>query len=529
MEIGKAIAKLRTDLGMSQEKFADIIGVARQTVQKWESDISAPDMENLASIAAQFGVSLDFLVLGRDKRAMEELHSVEKIQPQYDQITGWDSYSDRIMIDYHQSVDEGRDIEQYENLFRAVSMMPKGAPKEKMSDVLFELSVNAPMREGFAYNEPSELENIRALRPNRKIVLGTLPSDIENRIRGAWVGRICGCLLGKPVEGWRTNAIIPFLKETENYPLHRYLLTTDITEERKERFLAEYNLKLEGRAYADRYDAAPVDDDTNYTVMAMRVVEKYGRDFTAYDVSRMWLEAQVIRPYCTAERVAYRNFINGYIPPVSAVYKNPYREYIGAQIRGDYFGYINPGNPELAAEMAFRDASISHIKNGIYGEMFIAAMIAAAPACKTLRDVVCAGMEQIPETSRLYEALTEVLSWVDSGVSKKEAFEKIHALYDEHDGYDWCHTISNAMIVAICLLYDGGDYSKSICDAVEVGFDTDCNGATVGSVIGMFYGIGAIDSKWTDAIHGALDTTIEGKTRYAIDDLVTTTMSHLAK
>lgn len=161
--------------------------------------------------------------------------------------------------------------------------------------------------------------------------------------------------------------------------------------------------------------------------------------------------------------------------------------------------------------------------------MFVAAMIAAAPVCSDLKEVVKAGMAQIPKTSRLYEALSDVLEWYECGISEKKAFAKIHEQYDEHNGYDWCHTISNAMIVAVCLLYGDANYSRSICMAVEVGFDTDCNGATVGSVIGMFRGSGAIESQWTEPVHGALDTTIGGNTRYQIEDLVSTTMRHLKK
>ena len=262
-----------------------------------------------------------------------------------------------------------------------------------MADVIFDLVQNAGQREGYPYVEPSDLEGIRSLRKPYEFDENMPDRDaLKEKIHGAWLGRICGCLLGKTVEGIKTHELHPLLKETGNYPMYRYIRRAEITEE----MLEKYQYGLRGRCYADQVEFMPYDDDTNYMVLSQELVEKYGRDFTPYDVSRTWLALQPKDSYCTAERVAFCNFVKGYEPPASAVYKNPYREWIGAQIRGDYFGYINPGDPEMAAEMAFRDASISHIKNGIYGEMWAAAMIACAAVTDNIEDIILGGLAQLP-------------------------------------------------------------------------------------------------------------------------------------
>ena len=330
-------------------------------------------------------------------------------------------------------------------------------------------------------------------------------------------------MLGKPIEGIKTDELIPFLKETDNYPMHRYIYKSELSNE----ILSKYKFPFASSKYADEIDGMPTDDDTNYTVLAQELIEKYGKDFTPYDVSRVWLDYQPKSAYWTAERVAYCNFIKGYVPPESAIYKNPFREWIGAQIRADYFGYINPGNPELAAEMAWRDASISHTKNGIYGEMFVASMLAVAAETDNFEDIIKGGLAQIPYTSRLYEAVTEVLNGFKNGVSQKETFNNIHKKYDEYTGHGWCHTISNAMIVTAALLYGNGDYGKSICMAVETGFDTDCNGATVGSIIGMAKGIDNITEYWTKPINDTLHTSIFGVGTVKISDRVQLTLKHI--
>ena len=142
----------------------------------------------------------------------------------------------------------------------------------------------------------------------------------------------------------------------------------------------------EGTAYdrqnicwINNMDTYPVDDDMNYTVLSLRVLERSGSNFTSEDVAQSWLFGLPAFHTCTAERVAYRNLMHGILPPESGILANPFREWIGAQIRVDFYGYIAAGNPALAAQMACRDAVVAQTKNGVYAAMYIAALIASAP------------------------------------------------------------------------------------------------------------------------------------------------------
>ncbi|MCX6381090.1 MAG: ADP-ribosylglycohydrolase family protein [Armatimonadetes bacterium] len=247
--------------------------------------------------------------------------------------------------------------------------------------------------------------------------------------------------------------------------------------------------------------------------------KRYGTHFTPTDVANFWLSDIPITHTCTAERVAYRNFCLLIPPPASASFRNPYREWIGAQIRADFFGYAAPGNPELAAEFAWRDASISHIKNGIYGEMWAAAMIAAAFVTDDIPTIIQAGLGQIPEKSRLTDAIESILEWHELEIDFDTTVYRIHELWNEERAHDWCHTISNAMIVATGLLWGEHDYAKSICRAVQPCFDTDCNGATVGSILGILHGRKALPESWVGVINDTLHTGVTGYHTVQLTDI----------
>jgi ADP-ribosylglycohydrolase len=274
------------------------------------------------------------------------------------------------------------------------------------------------------------------------------------------------------------------------------------------------------------------DDDMDYPLIALHVLERYGPDFTTEHVGQAW---QMKLPYLlvyTAERVAYRNLVNGLRPPETATYRNPYREWIGAQIRADLWGWVSPGRPEQAAALAYRDAALSHVKNGIYGALFFAAAIAASFAVPSIREALEIGLTEIPARSRFAEAVRNTIRWVDEDGDFQRTTDRIHEAYGHYHGV---HTINNAALIVMGLLYaersqhgfagNAETFEPAICLTVMGGWDTDCTGATAGSLAGARLGATALPQKWVGDFHDRLESIVIGMTDNRFTDLADRTLA----
>ncbi|MEU2332265.1 ADP-ribosylglycohydrolase family protein [Streptomyces sp. NPDC013172] len=324
----------------------------------------------------------------------------------------------------------------------------------------------------------------------------------------AWLGRAVGCLLGKPVEKLPLHAVRDLARATGNWPLNRYFTARGVP---AELLLAHpWNRRSAPTSLAENIDGMPEDDDLNYPLLNLLLLQRHTKDFTTTDVAALWLDELPAGRTFTAERVAYRNLLSGVEPPGTARHRNPFREWIGALIRADVHGWTNPGDPAAAAEQAHRDATLTHTANGVYAAMFTAAVIAtAATGTHDVHACLRSGRSVVPPHSRLAKAIDHAIRLAERHADFDTVVDALHAAHSPT--HHWVHAIPNTALLAAALTHADGDFSGSVTRAVSGGWDTDSNGATAGSVAGLLAGDpDALPDRWTTPLKNRLATSVAG-------------------
>lgn len=371
-----------------------------------------------------------------------------------------------------------------------------------------------------AAEEPTGLAEIRAAAPHAPAAR-PVGAGLTQRLEAGWLGRAAGCLLGKPVEKLPLAGIREIARSTGNWPLDGWFTERGLDPEVAARW--PWNRRSRPTSLAENIDGMPEDDDLNYPLLGLLLLESYGHGFRTQDVAELWLAELPAGRTFTAERVAYRNLLDGVEPPATGQLRNPFREWIGALIRADIFGWTHPGDPRAAAEQAWRDAVLTHTANGVYGEMFAAAAVAEASAGGgDVHACLRAGLAVVPERSRLARAVrfgvaaarAEPTGTIDGFAS---VVDQLHAEYGQHH---WVHVLPNVALLAAALTHAEGDFTGSICRVVSGGWDTDSNGATAGSIAGLLAGTpDALPARWTALLKNRLATTVGGLDGIGFDEL----------
>jgi ADP-ribosylglycohydrolase len=436
----------------------------------------------------------------------------------------WVQPEDLIGHELRQAREEGKDVDALEERWFAAGGAPapaRGASQEPAAHALRALALElldeiAGVPRPLAAAEPDDHGAILALADPAP---ARAASDLRSRVAGAWLGRAAGCVLGKPVEGIPREGIREIAEATGNWPVAGWFTAHGLSDDVSERW--PWNRASRPTSLAENIDGIPEDDDLNFTMLGLVLLERCGTGFDSWDVAKLWLDYQPAGRIFTAERVALRNLLEAYLPPETGTRRNPFREWIGARLRVDAYGWAAPGDPVAAARMAWADARVSHSANGVYAAMFMAAAHAASMSGSSAAACADAGLSVVPGDSRLAEALRTARDL--AGKLEWEAL--VDDLYARFGAYHWVHAINNTALVASALYAFDGDFSGAIGATVQAGWDTDTNGAAVGSILGATVGLDGIDRRWSTPLRGRFASSLPGFDGITMDELVERTLA----
>ena len=389
-------------------------------------------------------------------------------------------------------------------------------------EAIYATLLAAPRALGWSYVEPDGLTEILAELPTAGADPTALDVDraarLPDRILGGWLGRIAGCNLGKPIEDgdhWTPEHIRAYLELADAYPLRDYIPLL-------EPMPAGFQLRdcwpdtTRGRVHGSARD-----DDIDYSILALWLLEQHGLGLQPDHLAAAMLAFLPYSRVFTAERTAMVNLLHSVPIDDVADVRNPYREWIGALIRADVYGWALPGRPRQALRLVYADASLTHRANGVYGALWAAALVSAATVADSVRSALDVSLTCVPARSRLAEALSWVVASYESGCSWDETLPLIRARYGH---YGWVHTVNNGCLITAGLLWGEGDYAATVGLTVQGGWDTDSNGATAGSVVGTVLGAERLPAQFVEPLRDRTRSAVFGHDQSKISDLAGRTL-----
>ncbi|HZW05040.1 MAG TPA: ADP-ribosylglycohydrolase family protein [Anaerolineaceae bacterium] len=382
---------------------------------------------------------------------------------------------------------------------RAEALLPRGMELARAGDRaelrkltaellarLFESPVD-PASPYHAFSHPAGWEAVRAAMGavqdgQEKAALDRL----DERIYHGWLGQLAGGSFGTAIEGYTGARIAEVYGEISGY------ITAPET----------------------------TNDDVVYELVFLDVFRRMGREITARELGLEWVK-QI--PFgWSAEWVALRNLSEGILPPESGTFRNPFSDWIGAQMRGMVCGMLAPGWPLEAARLAHLDASVSHAANGVYGEIYAAVLTSLAFVRTDPRALLREALAYVPQQSEYAAVVRECLATVLAEEDPREAWARLDARFEQ---YNWIHTYPNIAADIVALWYGAGDMTRSFSLLAVCGMDVDCNAGLVGNLLGV---MGGTPAQWGGPLGDVLETYIPGKEKLSIRQLAAET-AELAK
>lgn len=273
--------------------------------------------------------------------------------------------------------------------------------------------------------------------------------------------------------------------------------------------------------YTQEHNGEPLpNDDLDLQLVWLNAVEEHGHNVNAKVLGEYW--NWYVTPHWGEYGAGKNNMRAGIVPPLSGLVNNVYGNSNGCFILSEIWACLCPGHPEMAVRYAYEDGCVNHYEDGLYAEIFCAAMQSAAFAESDHRELIKIGLSYIPQDCGVARAVESACRSYDQGATWQQArkqllidvpgsFGAMGTPRDQMDpdipvgeiGWD---APSNIGIIIIGLLYGEGDFGRSICIATGCGEDTDCTAGTLGALLGIIGGSACIEERWLTPLGGKIKT-----------------------
>ena len=295
----------------------------------------------------------------------------------------------------------------------------------------------------------------------------------EEKVYAGVLGKLIGVYLGRPFEQWTHERILEELGEINYYVNEKLNVPLVVT-----------------------------DDDITGTFTFLRALREnnYDPNITPKQIGQSWLNNLIENKTVlwwggrghSAEDTAFQNLKAGIHAPMSGSIETNgevVAQQIGAQIFIDGWALVSPGDPEKAADLAKKAASVSHDGEAIYGAQMVAAMESLAFIEKDINKIINESKKYIPNTSEIYKVIGELQNIRSGNSDWMQAREFLAENYDYDKYLGECHMIPNHAIIILSLLFGDDDLQKTLMIVNTAGRDTDCNSGNVGCLMGIKNGL----------------------------------------
>jgi len=322
------------------------------------------------------------------------------------------------------------------------------------------------------------------------------PGILKDKIAGGWAGKMIGVTYGAPTE-----------------------------------------FRAQEKIYEDSIKWKPADirgsmwqDDIYVQLTFLMSMDKYGMDAPAKKYQEMFAKAGY--PLWHANMQARKNYYDSIFAPMSGSPEyNIHADDIDFQIEADYIGFICPGMPATATEIAGKIGHIMNYGDGVYGGIFVAALYAEAFFESDIPQIIEKALQSLPVQSDYYKIIRDVILLHDHYPADwRSAWEELQNKWGEEDICGAGSTFNidaklNGAYIVMGLLYGGGDPLKTMEISTRCGQDSDCNPSNAMAVLGVIKGFSSLPSTMQDGVRAVGDSTFINTT-YSFNTAVGSTFKY---